>query len=139
MQSKADEENIQVEIDLPADLPELEADPNKIKQVILNLLSNAIKYNRPNGTVTLQAKMVGTQMQLTVRDTGYGIPEEAMQHLFKKFFRVHETEDKVAGTGLGLSISKQIVQGHRGTIEVKSKSGEGTSFIVRLPLHAARD
>jgi len=139
MQSKADEENIQVNIDVPADLPELDADPNKIKQVILNMLSNAIKYNRPNGTVTLRAEMADTQMQLIVQDTGYGIPEEAMPHLFKKFFRVHETEDKVAGTGLGLSISKQVVQGHRGTIEVQSKSGEGTSFIIRLPLRAVSD
>jgi len=78
-------------------------------------------------------------MQLVVQDTGYGIPEDAMKHLFKKFFRAHETEDKVAGTGLGLSISKQIVQGHRGSIEVKSKAGEGTSFIIYLPLRAARD
>jgi len=139
MQSKAEEKGIQVEIDVPDDLPNLEADPNKIKQVILNLLSNAIKYNRPGGSVTLRAEVEKNQMKITVKDTGYGIPEEAMPHLFKKFFRVHETENKVAGTGLGLSISKQIVQGHRGTIEVKSKSGKGTSFIIRLPLRALRD
>ena len=139
MQSKADEMKVKVELDLPDDLPDLEADPNKMKQVILNLLSNAIKYNRPEGSVTLRASVNDDEMQLVVQDTGYGIPEEAIKHLFKKFFRVHETEDKVAGTGLGLSISKQIVQGHRGSIEVKSKSGEGTSFIVHLPLRAARD
>ncbi len=139
MQSKATEGKIQVELDIPPDLPELEADPNKIKQVIINLLSNAIKYNRPDGTVTLRASANDEKMRLEIQDTGYGIPEEAMPHLFQKFFRVHETEDKVAGTGLGLSISKQIVQGHRGRIEVESKSGEGTSFIVHLPLHAARE
>ncbi len=141
MQSKANEGNIQVSIDIPDDLPELEADANKIKQVILNLLSNAIKYNRPEGTVILRARVnkKKDQMKITVQDTGYGIPEEAMPHLFKKFFRVHETEDKVAGTGLGLSISKQIVQGHRGTIDVKSKRGEGTSFIIHLPLHMIKD
>jgi signal transduction histidine kinase len=139
MQSKAEEKNIQVSLDVQENLPNLEADPNKIKQVILNLLSNAIKYNRPGGTVTLRACVEKNQMKITVQDTGYGIPEEAMPHLFKKFFRVHETENKVAGTGLGLSISKQIVQGHRGSIEVKSKSGKGTSFIIRLPLRAVRD
>ncbi|MBT3338121.1 MAG: GAF domain-containing sensor histidine kinase [Anaerolineae bacterium] len=139
MQTKADEENIQVKIDIPDALPEFEADPSKIKQVVLNLLSNAIKYNRPHGTVTLKARMEKEQMRLDVKDTGYGIPEDAMPHLFKKFFRVHETESKVAGTGLGLSISKQIVQGHKGTIEVKSKSGKGTTFIIRLPLRAVRD
>ena len=139
MQSKADEMKVKVEIEIPDDLPELEADPDKMKQVILNLLSNAIKYNRSEGTVTLRANASDEKMKLIVQDTGYGIPEEAMKHLFKKFFRVHETEDKVAGTGLGLSISKQIVQGHRGSIEVKSKSGEGTSFIIHLPLRALRD
>jgi signal transduction histidine kinase len=139
MQSKADELKVKVEIDLPDDLPDLEADPDKMKQVILNLLSNAIKYNRSEGTVTLEANVNNEEMQLVVQDTGYGIPEDAMKHLFKKFFRAHETEDKVAGTGLGLSISKQIVQGHRGSIEVKSKAGEGTSFIIYLPLRAARD
>ncbi|MCP4139903.1 MAG: GAF domain-containing sensor histidine kinase [Chloroflexi bacterium] len=139
MQSKADEMEIKIELDLQDDLPKLEADPNKMKQVVLNLLSNAIKYNLPEGTVTLRASANDEEMRLTVQDTGYGIPEEAMKHLFKKFFRVHETEDKVAGTGLGLSISKQIVQGHRGSIEAKSKSGEGTSFIIHLPLRAARD
>ena len=139
MQSKAAEENIEIEIDMPADLPELEADPDKIKQVILNLLSNAIKYNHPNGKVTLQACKKDHQMCITVTDTGYGIPEEAMRHLFKKFFRVQETENKVVGTGLGLSISKQIIQGHRGTIEVKSKSGKGTTFVVHLPLRPVRD
>jgi len=138
MQSKADEENIRIKIDLPSNLPDLEADPNKLKQVILNLLSNAIKYNRPKGKVVLQAKVEKDQMRLTVKDTGYGIPEEAMPNLFNKFFRVRETERKVAGTGLGLAISKQIVQGHKGTIEVESKSGKGTSFIIHLPLLAAR-
>lgn len=138
MQSKADEENIQIKIDLPSNLPDLEADPNKLKQVVLNLLSNAIKYNRPKGRVVLQAKVEKGQMRLTVKDTGYGIPEEAMPNLFNKFFRVRETERKVVGTGLGLAISKQIVLGHKGTIEVKSKAGKGTSFIIRLPLHDAR-
>ncbi len=139
MQTKAAEENIQVEIEIAKNLPEFEADPSKLKQVVLNLLSNAIKYNRPNGTVTIKASAEKEQMRIKVQDTGYGIPADAMPHLFKKFFRVHETESKVAGTGLGLSISKQIVQGHKGTIEVKSKSGEGTTFIIRLPLRAARD
>jgi signal transduction histidine kinase len=139
MQTKATEQNVQIEIQVTGDLSKFEADPGKIKQVILNLLSNAIKYNHPGGIVTLRALMEDKNIRIEVQDTGYGIPAEAMPHLFKKFFRVHETENKVAGTGLGLSITKQIVQGHRGTIEVKSKSGEGTTFIIRLPLHPVRD
>ena len=142
MRAKAEDGEIAVIIDVPDNLPELEADPNKLKQVILNLLSNAIKYNRPKGTVTLRARVKEKdkkQMQIIVQDTGYGIPKDAMSHLFKKFFRVHETEDKVAGTGLGLAISKEIIQGHRGTIEVKSKSGKGTSFTIYLPLRMTGD
>ena len=142
MYAKAEDGKIKIEIDVPDDIPDLEADPNKLKQVILNLLSNAIKYNRPNGKVTLRARIKEKdkkQMQIIVKDTGYGIPAEAMPHLFKKFFRVHETENKVAGTGLGLAISKEIIQGHRGSIEVKSKSGKGTSFIIFLPLRMIGD
>lgn len=139
MQTKAIEGNVEIKIDVKRNLPELEADPDKVKQVLLNLVSNAIKYNKPGGTVTLRARKEKDQMLIEVEDTGYGIPAEAMPHLFKKFFRVHETESKIAGTGLGLSISKQIVQGHKGTINVTSKSGEGTTFVVHLPLRASRD
>ena len=139
MQSKADESNIEIAIDVKKGTPELEADPDKLKQVVLNLLSNAIKYNKPDGSVTLFAKKEKDQMRIEVSDTGFGIPPESMPHLFKKFYRVHETESKVVGTGLGLSITKQIVQGHKGTIDVKSKSGKGTTFTIHLPLHAIRD
>jgi signal transduction histidine kinase len=133
MQSKADEERIRINIKIPDGLPPLEADRDKIKQVALNLLSNAIKYNRPKGSVTIKAEALDDGMHFSVQDTGIGIPEEALSHLFEKFYRVREVENKVTGTGLGLSICKQIVQGHGGRINVKSKIGEGTTFIVCLP------
>ena len=139
MQTKADEINIKIIVDVKEKTPEFEADLDKLKQVVLNLLSNAIKYNKPDGEVALIAKQEKDKMRIEVADTGHGIPTEAMQHLFKKFFRVHETESTIIGTGLGLSITKQIVQGHRGTIDVKSKSGKGTRFIIHLPLKAQRD
>lgn len=133
MQGKADEGHIQVRIETTENLPLLEADRDKIKQVVLNLLSNAIKYNRPNGSVTIGANATETEIAVTVQDTGMGIPEDALSHLFEKFYRVREHEKKAGGTGLGLSISKQIVQGHNGTLEVKSKVGVGTVFTLRLP------
>ena len=68
-----------------------------------------------------------------IQDTGIGIPDEALPHLFQKFFRVREHETRASGTGLGLSICKQIVQGHGGRIEVKSKMGVGTVFMLYLP------
>jgi signal transduction histidine kinase len=133
MSSKAMENNIQIRVESPEGMPLLEADRDKIKQVMLNLLSNAIKYNRPNGTVMLRAEVAEKEIVLFIQDTGLGIPDESLSHLFEKFFRVREHESRVAGTGLGLSICKQIVQGHGGRIEVKSKISVGTVFSVFLP------
>jgi signal transduction histidine kinase len=133
MSSKADEEKVQVSIEAPDGLPNFDADRDKVKQVVLNLLSNAIKYNRVDGQVVLRAGASDDETFICVEDTGLGIPEDALAHLFEKFYRVRETEGKAAGTGLGLSICKQIVQGHGGRMEVKSKLGSGTSFTVHLP------
>jgi signal transduction histidine kinase len=133
MASKATEDNIQIRVESPEGLPLLDADRDKVKQVILNLLSNAIKYNRPNGMVMLRAEASEKELAIYIQDTGLGIPDESLPHLFEKFFRVREHESRVAGTGLGLSICKQIIHGHGGRIEVRSKIGVGTVFLVSLP------
>ena len=133
MNSKADEEKIRIQIESPEKMPMLEADRDKIKQVVLNLLSNAIKYNHPNGSIILRSDFSAEEILIILQDTGIGIPEDALPHLFQKFYRVRENETKAAGTGLGLSICKQIVQGHGGRVEVKSKIGVGTTFTVHLP------
>lgn len=133
MASKAVEENIQIRVESSDGLPLLEADRDKMKQVILNLISNAIKYNRPNGSVILHADDLEDDMSIRVQDSGVGIPEASLPHLFEKFYRVRENESRAAGTGLGLSICKQIVRGHGGRMEVKSKVGVGTEFFVFLP------
>jgi signal transduction histidine kinase len=133
--TKATEDNIQIRVEAPPDVPLLEADRDKIKQVILNLLSNAVKYNRPNGMVMLRSETNGNEIGVYIQDTGLGIPDESIPHLFEKFFRVREHESRVAGTGLGLSICKQIIQGHGGRIEVRSKLGVGTVFLVSLPIN----
>ena len=133
MNSKAEDDKVQIHIEASEGLPPCEADRDKMKQVVLNLLSNAIKYNRANGSVIISAAAAEANMCITVQDTGLGIPDEAIPHLFEKFYRVHEAEGTTSGTGLGLSICKQIVQGHGGRMEVKSKLGVGTSFSVILP------
>lgn len=133
MMTKAQETNIQIRVDVPNDMPLMEADRDKIKQVVLNLMSNAIKYNRTNGSVIISGNYTATDQSIVIQDTGLGIPEESIPHLFEKFYRVREHEGKASGTGLGLSISKQIIQGHNGSIEVKSKMGVGTSFSIHLP------
>ena len=133
MQSKADEELISIDLVVSEDMPDVDADRDKIKQVLLNLISNAIKYNRPKGTVLVNADADSQTWTIYVTDNGHGIPEEAIPNLFQKFYRVKGMEIKVGGTGLGLSICKGIVQGHGGKIEVESKIGIGTTFKVTFP------
>jgi signal transduction histidine kinase len=134
MQGKADEDQIQISIELPPDFPEVSADRDKLKQVVLNLLSNAIKYNNPQGNVALRAGLEKSGWWLEVQDTGLGIPPKSLPHLFEKFYRVRAAEGKAPGTGLGLSICKQIISGHGGSIEVHSRAGEGTTFTIHLPV-----
>ena len=133
MTSKAQEEGIGVRVEAADGLAPVEADRDKLKQVILNLLSNAIKYNRQGGSVIMSASAGESGFRISIQDTGVGIPDEAIPHLFEKFYRVHETEGKASGTGLGLSICKEIVQGHGGRMEVKSMLGAGSTFSVILP------
>jgi len=112
------------------------ADMLRIKQLLLNLLDNAIKYTEPRGKIALDLKTEENVAIITVIDTGRGIPEEDLPHIFERFFRRSaKTADRsAAGFGLGLSIVKWIVDSHGGRIEAKSEVGKGTEFIVRLPL-----
>ena len=133
LQPEAEKYGLQLTIETQDTQFEIEADRDKIKQVILNLLSNAIKYNRENGTIILHSHHDEDWTILSVQDYGMGIPEEEIPELFKKFFRSEHTKSKKPGTGLGLSICKRIVESHGGNISVKSQMGEGSTFTVRLP------
>jgi signal transduction histidine kinase len=131
---KVDERGLHLQMDIPDKIPEITADRDKIKQVLLNLLSNAIKYNYPQGSITVRAGVEGNDFVITVSDTGPGINEEDKQHLFEKFYRVESAEKAAPGSGLGLAISQRIVEAHHGKIEVESKVGKGTAFRVCLPM-----
>jgi signal transduction histidine kinase len=109
-------------------------DSDKLKQIFLNLLSNAIKYTPTGGKITLAMKYLNEEITVSVSDTGTGIPEDSLPFIFEKFYRVPGMEQPVQGTGLGLFICKRIVEAHQGRIEVRSQPGEGTEFIVYLPL-----
>jgi len=140
MRAKAEEEkDVCIHLDLPEEdggLPDLRADRDKVKQVLLNLLSNAIKYNVPEGKIDVKARQKWNELEISIQDTGPGIPPESLVHMFEKFFRVPGIEKSVQGTGLGLYICKRIMDAHQGRIDVESKQGQGTTFILSFPLRS---
>jgi PAS domain S-box-containing protein len=126
-------------LDMPTDLPLVQADPDRLKQVFGNLLSNAIKFSPDGGTVTVSVQAEGDEVHIAVSDEGIGIPAEAMSHLFEKFFRVDSSDRReIKGTGLGLAICKGIVEAHRGRVWAESQVGTGTTIIVSLPMMARK-
>ena len=134
MQSRLEERSIQVILDLPEQLPGVQGDYDKLKQVLLNLLSNAIKYNRPNGTIEITSRVEDQTIHIQIRDTGHGILPEHRHELFQKFYRVPGSDQQATGTGLGLSICKKIVEAHGGQIELDSEVSVGTLVTVSLPV-----
>jgi signal transduction histidine kinase len=113
----------------------LQADESKLGQVVYNLIDNAIKYTPAGGTVTVQLTGDSRKAVFAVRDTGIGIPEKDVGHIFDRFYRVDKARSRATGgTGLGLSIVRQMVQLHGGDITVESAPDEGSAFTVTLPV-----
>lgn len=135
-------------ISMSHDVPEhlfIEGDEDRLRQIFMNLLSNAISYSLEGGKVRVSASIAGEdgaeeKIRFTVSDTGIGIPKKDLPRIFERFYRVDKARSRGSGgTGLGLSIVKHLVELHRGTIRVESKVGEGTTFILELPLMHALD
>lgn len=114
----------------------INGDRDRIKQMLLNLVGNAVQYTPAGGQVSMRLRREGERAFFTVSDTGPGIPEEDLPHIFERFYRGEKsrTRGKGGGFGLGLSIAFWIVRNHNGTLEVESKEGQGTTFNVWLPL-----
>ena len=118
-----------------ADSCEMFADPGKLAQVCYNIIENAIKYTPDGGTITVTLRRMGRDAVLEISDTGVGIPEEDLPHVFDRFYRVDKARSRdTGGTGLGLSIVQQIVRLHAGSVTVTSQPGKGTTFTVQLPV-----
>jgi len=116
----------------------LQADRMRIKEVLLNLLSNAVKYNRPGGSIHVSCTPAGEQrLRISVRDSGRGIPADALPRLFRPFERLESSYDGIEGTGIGLALAKMLTQAMDGSIGVDSVVGQGSSFWVEFPLAAA--
>lgn len=129
----ATQKNIKMEI---GDLPDehiVSADRISIEHIFENLVGNALKYTETNGTIGIDLKGKGDFIEITVWDSGIGIPKEEQKYLFQDFFRAKNAK-KIEGTGLGLAIVKQLVEKHNGYIRIESQRGQGTKVIFTLPL-----
>ncbi len=133
---KAREACLDLNIQLPADLPEIVADRRALSQIMLNLLSNAIKFTNPGGRVAVKASIHDGALQIMVTDTGLGIAAADLPRIGDPFFQARGTYDRRHdGTGLGLSIVKGLVALHGGTVGIRSRVGEGTCVTVTLPVN----
>jgi len=131
IEQQADEKKITIDTELAGSMEPLELDPDRINQVLLNLYLNAIESMDAGGTLSISMAKDGVKNRIEIRiaDTGSGIGEENLAHVFDPYFTT-----KSSGTGLGLAIAHKIVEGHNGEIYPESRPGEGTTFIVSLPI-----
>ena len=130
-----DERRVSLRVLVPPEAPPVLADPERLRQIFVNLLDNAVKFNRPDGQVLVRAHPEGGELRIEIEDSGIGIPEADLPRIFERFYRVDRARSRaLGGTGLGLAIVKHLVELHRGTIEVRSRIGEGSTFTLSLPL-----
>src|SRR6185295_12991985 len=137
LRSTADSKKITMTVETSAPEIVIEADRELLRRVLNNLGSNAIKFTDEGGTVTFRITIEGRAVRIQVDDTGIGIPEETLGHIFDKFFQIDNELSRVyPGVGLGLTISKSIVEWHGGEITAESEAGVGSRFTVLLPITA---
>ncbi len=138
LKETAQKRSIELSLDIADDIGIVYVDPVRFKQVAYNLLSNAVKFTPDGGSVSLSARSIGADpnrmLEVSVTDTGIGIPEKDIERLFTPFEQLENVfTKKYEGTGLGLMLVKRLTELHGGTVEVKSKEGEGSTFTVRIP------
>jgi signal transduction histidine kinase len=129
----AQEKGLRLESEIPANLPAHSIDPLRLSQAVGNLLSNALKFTPSGGLVRLTAAARDNRLSIQVSDTGPGIPAEDLEQIFTPFFRGSQGKRFAEGMGLGLSIARECARAHGGDLNVESRSGEGSTFIITLP------
>ncbi|WP_421657779.1 DICT sensory domain-containing protein [Leptothermofonsia sp. ETS-13] len=135
-QPVAEEKGVKLAYTVPEELPPVSCITNWLKQIVINLLNNSIKYTPTGGQVWVRAKQQGDYIQLEFRDTGIGIAPTEVPKIFERFYRVRQaSEESASGAGLGLTIVQQLLIRCGGSISVRSKLGEGSTFNVLLPVH----
>jgi two-component system phosphate regulon sensor histidine kinase PhoR len=134
MNNEAEENSVHLKKEIPPGLPRVKADEGAIAQVLFNLVENAIKYNNKDGCVSVSARERGHFIEVSVEDTGIGIPSKDIPRIFERFYRVDKARSRdLGGTGLGLSIVKHIIHAHYGEVAVESELGRGSTFRFTLP------
>jgi two-component system sensor histidine kinase BaeS len=132
---QAADRGITLALDLPSGLPPVVADRRRVAQILGNLLTNALRHTPQGGCVTLSAATVESAVEVSVADTGAGIPPEDLPYIFERFWRGDKSRSRAGGgSGLGLAIAKQLVEMHGGAIRVQSTPGAGSAFAFTLPL-----
>jgi signal transduction histidine kinase len=133
---EAAQRGIGLHLQLPARMPRVAADNERIQQVVINLVGNALKFTPTGGKVTISLQQHQQQAEISVSDSGPGIAREDQERIFEEFARLrHASTNVPRGSGLGLAIARRIVRAHQGEITVESEPGKGSTFILRLPLH----
>lgn len=133
LRAQSERFGLQLTVNLPDNLPTVRADPERLHQVVTNLVHNALKFTPPGGEIDISAGTKQDEVVVMVRDSGVGIPANALPRIFERFFKADRARTRGAGTGLGLSIAKHLIQAHGGRIWVESVEGEGSTFYFSLP------
>lgn len=127
--AQADAQNVALSVDVPPDLPLMDLDPERMRQVLSNLIANALRYTPSGGTIRVRAVAEDKSVSVSVSDTGAGIPPEDLPHIFDRFYKSGDSR----GMGLGLAIAKNLVAAHGGEISAQSTPGQGTMIQFTLP------
>jgi signal transduction histidine kinase/CheY-like chemotaxis protein len=134
MRPRLSEKQQRLDVEVAPELPRALADPVRVRQILINLLSNAHQYTGESGRLSVSVQGTDSSLSISISDTGRGMSPEELEHVFDRFVR---RDDAAGGTGLGLAIVKSLVELQRGTIDVRSEPGEGSTFTVRLPAERA--
>jgi signal transduction histidine kinase len=120
--------------EIDTSLPFARIDPQAFSQALLNLLSNAMKYSDGNRSISVKAARSHHYLEISVSDSGIGIPKQEQKRIFERFYRSNQTAARTSGTGLGLALVKHFAKAHGGDVTVNSAPGRGSCFAILLPL-----